>query len=131
MSTRHVAISSLHSVAMTKEEKIRKAQGSRLRTIRMAAGFDSARSAALTARWSESTYRAHEGGTRTIGPDDAARYVIWFLQQGAKGENFTGRWVIYGDEDELLPADFEDLVRGESPAFRQKAYQAILDLKKR
>lgn len=116
---------------MTNEEKIRKAQGSRLRTIRMAAGYTSARGAALDAGWPESTYRAHEGGTRTIDPGDAARYVLWFLKQGAKGENFTGRWVIYGDEDELMAADFEDLLRNETPAFRKKAYEAILNLKRR
>lgn len=85
----------------------------------------------MDAGWPESTYKAHENGTRTIDPGDAARYVTWFLQQGAKGENFTGRWVIYGDEDELTGAAFEDLVRGESPAFRKKAYQAVLNLKKR
>jgi hypothetical protein len=131
MSTQHVAIFSLQCVAMTEDEKIRKGQGSRLRTVRMAAGYPSARSAALDAGWPESTYRAHEGGTRTIDPRDAARYVLYFLRHGAKGENFTGRWIIYGDEDELTGADFEELVRGESPAFRQKAYKAILDLKKR
>lgn len=131
MSIRHVAILPLQCVAMTEEEKIRKAQGSRLRTVRMAAGFQSARSAALEAGWPESTYRAHEGGTRTIDPRDAARYVTWFLQQGAKGTNFTGRWIIYGDDEELTGADFEDLVRNESAAFRRKAYQAVLNLKKR
>jgi hypothetical protein len=133
MSTRHVAILTLRCVAMTEDEKIRKAQGSRLRTVRMAAGYMSARAAALDAGWAESTYRAHESGTRTIDPQDAARYVLWFLKNGAResGENFTGKWIIYGDQDELTGADFDDLVRGESPAFKRKAYQAILDLKKR
>lgn len=115
----------------TKEEKIRKAQGSRLRTIRMAAGFTSARAAALEAGWPESSYRAHESGSRTIDPGDAARYVQWFLQAGAKGENFTGRWIIYGDDDELMEASLDDLVRGETPAFKQKAIDAILNLKRR
>jgi hypothetical protein len=131
MSTRHVTISSLQSVAMTKDEKIRKGQGSRLRTVRLAAGYTSARSAALDAGWPESTYRAHEGGTRTIDPGDAARYVLWFLRQGAKGENFTGRWIIYGDDDDLAEASLDDLVRGESPAFKAKAIDAILNLKRR
>jgi hypothetical protein len=116
---------------MTKDEKVRKAQGGRLRTVRLAAGYPSARSAALAAGWPESTYRAHEGGTRTIDPGDASRYVIWFLQQGAKGENLTPRWVIYGDEDDLAEASLDDLVRGESPAFKQKAIDAILSLKRR
>jgi hypothetical protein len=131
MSTQHVANLSLHCVAMTEDEKIRKGQGSRLRSVRLAAGYTSARSAALDAGWPESTYRSHEGGTRTMDPQDAARYVLYFLKQGARGENFTGRWIIYGDEDELTGADFEDLVRGESPAFRKKAYEAVLNLKKR
>jgi hypothetical protein len=116
---------------MADDEKIRKGQGSRLRTIRMAAGYPSARSAALDAGWPESTYRAHEGGTRTIDPRDAARYVLFFLRQGAKGDNFTGRWIIYGDDDELNEASLDDLVRGESPAFKKKAIDAILALKKR
>ena len=131
MSTQHVAILSLQSVAMTEDEKIRKAQGSRLRTVRLAAGYGSARRAALDAGWPESTYRAHEGGTRTIDPGDAARYILFFLRQGAKGENFTGRWIIYGDEDDLTEASLDDLVRGESPAFKKKAIDAILALKKR
>jgi hypothetical protein len=133
MSTRHVSISALHSVAMSEDERIRKAQGSRLRTVRMAAGYTSARAAALDAGWPESTYRAHEAGTRTIDPQDAARYVLWFLKNGAResGGNFTGKWIIYGDAEELTGADFDDLVRGESPAFKRKAYQAILALKKR
>lgn len=116
---------------MTDDEKIRKGQGSRLRTVRMAAGYTSARAAALDAGWPESTYRAHESGTRTIDPRDAARYSLYFLRAGAKGENFTGRWIIYGDDDELSSASLDDLVRGESPAFRKKAIDAILALKKR
>jgi hypothetical protein len=116
---------------MTEDEKTRKRQGARLRTIRLAAGFPSARSAALEAGWKESTYRAHESGTRTIDPGDAARYVLWFLKQGAKGENFTGQWVIYGDDDDLSSASLDDLVRGESPAFKKKAIDAILALKRR
>jgi hypothetical protein len=116
---------------MTEDEKMRRAQGARLRTIRMAAGYTSARSAALAANWPESTYRAHESGTRTIDPKDAARYVLFFLRQGARGENFTGRWIIYGDEDDLSSASLDDLIRGESPAFKKKAIDAILALKKR
>jgi hypothetical protein len=116
---------------MTDEEKIRKGQGARLRTVRMAAGYPSARSAALDAGWPESTYRAHEGGTRTIDPRDAARYIMFFLKKGARGDNFTGRWIIYGDDDDLSEASLDDLVRGESPAFKKKAIEAILNLKKR
>lgn len=115
---------------MRDDERIRAAQGGRLRTIRLAAGFPSARAAAQAAGWAESTYRAHEGGTRTIGPNDAARYVNYFLNAGARGDNFTGRWVIYGDDDELT-ASLDDLVAGESAAFKRKAIEAILSLKKR
>lgn len=118
---------------MIDDEQIRKGQGSRLRTVRMAAGYRSARAAALDAGWKESTYRAHESGTRTIGTDDAAKYVLWFLKHGAResGQNFTGKWIIYGDAEELAAADFEDLLRDEPFAFKKKAYQAVLDLKKR
>ncbi len=133
MSTRHVTISSLQYVPMKEDIRaIRRAQGGRLRTIRETTRFgQSARSAALAAGWPESTYRAHESGTRTIDPQDASRYVTFFLKNGAKGENFTPKWVIYGDDDDLTAADFNDLVRGESPAFRKKAYETILSMKKR
>lgn len=97
----------------------------------MAAGFPSARAAALAAGWAESTYRAHEGGTRTISPQDAATYVMYFLRAGAKGDHFTGRWVIYGDDDDLYATSLDDLVAGESPAFKKRAIQAIMSLKKR
>lgn len=98
----------------------------------MEAGFPSARAAALACGWAESTYRAHEGGTRTISPADAAEYVLAFLRRGAAGDHVTGRWVIYGDEDDLYAsASLDDLLAGESPAFRKRAIQAILNLKKR
>jgi hypothetical protein len=128
-----VAISPLQLVAMVDDAQIRKGQGSRLRTVRMAAGYTSARAAALDAGWPESTYRAHEAGTRTIDPQDAARYVLWFLKHGARdsGQNFTGKWIIYGEADDLTAADFEDLLRDEPFSFKRKAYQAVLDLKKR
>ena len=113
------------------EERIRKAQGARLKRVRIAAGFASARSAALEAGWPESTYRAHELGSRTIDPRDAERYVRWFRLRGIGGETYTGRWIIYGDDDELTDASLDDLVVGESPDFRRQAYQAILELKNR
>jgi len=120
---------------MRDDEKtaIMKAQGRRLRTIRQAAPAfrKSARAAALAAGWPESTYRSHEGGTRQIDPYDAATYVTFFLKNGARGENFTPRWVIYGDEEELVAADFEDVVRDESPAFRKMAYKELMAFKAR
>jgi hypothetical protein len=128
MSTQHVAFSRLQCVAMT--DPIRIAQGSRLRTMRLAAKYPSARAAALDAGWPESTYRSHEAGTRTIDPRDALRYSTWFKHKGAKNPKFNGKWIVYGDEDELKPADFEELLQNESAAFRRAAYQAILDLKK-
>lgn len=97
----------------------------------MAAGYPSARSAALDAEWPESTYRSHEGGSRTIDPGDARRYVMYFLAKGAKGENFTPNWVIFGDDGDLAAASLDDLIRGESLTFKKKAIDAILNLKKR
>src|SRR5262252_6547488 len=69
--------------SVDREETVRKAQGRRLRAARQAAGFRSAREAALRYEWAESTYRAHEAGSRTIGPDDAERYAKRFRAQGA------------------------------------------------
>lgn len=63
-------------------DPIRKAQGRRLASARKQAGFSSARAAALENGWKESTYRAHESGTRTIGMDDASRYAKKFRSLG-------------------------------------------------
>lgn len=115
---------------MADDDKNRELQGARLRTVRMAAGFPSARSAALAAGWPESTYRSHEAGTRTIDPRDAQRYVTWFKYAGAKDPKFNGRWIIYGDEDELGVVDIQSLLQDEGPVFRRAAIRAILDLKK-
>jgi phage repressor protein C with HTH and peptisase S24 domain len=65
------------------ENAARKAQGARLAEARKKAGFRSAREAALRFEWPESTYRAHEGGTRTIGQDDAERYARSFANTSA------------------------------------------------
>lgn len=74
---------------------IRKAQGARLTAARMAAGYRSAREAALANGWPESTYRAHEAGSRTIGQDDAARYARRF---GGAGVSVSARSILFGDE---------------------------------
>jgi hypothetical protein len=79
---------------MSAEQKQRKLQGERLRLAREAAGFKSARSAALENNWPESSYRAHESGTRTIGQDDADRYAKRFRQLGV---HVTGQHILYGD----------------------------------
>src|SRR5262245_43122186 len=67
-----------------KEDVIRKRQGERLQQARIAAGYRSAREAALQNEWAESTYRAHERGMRTIGQDDAERYARIFRGRGVK-----------------------------------------------
>ena len=64
---------------------------------RKAAGFNSARHAALECDWAESSYRAHERGSRTIGQDDARRYIHRFTAAGAQG--YTAQWVLFGDGD--------------------------------
>lgn len=69
---------------MGHEEVLRREQGRRLREARLAAGYRSAREAALDNSWPESTYRAHESGTRTIGLDDAERYARRFRRAGVK-----------------------------------------------
>ncbi len=73
--------------------RISKEQGARLKMARRAAGYRSARDAALQHEWAESTYSAHERGSRTIGLDDAGRYArafgsspIWILH-GVGGED--------------------------------------------
>src|SRR4051812_14483428 len=70
------------------------AQGRRLKAARIAAGYRSAREAALENEWPESSYRAHENGTRTIGQDDAERYVRVFRARGAR---ITAQQIQYGD----------------------------------
>lgn len=42
-------------------------------------------------QWSDSTYRSHEGGTRTIGLDDADTY--------AKAFGVTAQWIMFGTEE--------------------------------
>ncbi|EJW11271.1 hypothetical protein A33M_3349 [Rhodovulum sp. PH10] len=81
--------------------EIRKRQGERLRAARIAAGYRSARDAALSNGWPESSYRAHEGGTRTIGQDDADRYARRFVAAGAR---VSARDILFGDLDDALTA---------------------------
>lgn len=75
------------------------AQGKRLAAAREAAGFRSSRAAAIQYGWPESTYRAHEGGSRTIGQDDAERYTARFRSAGVR---VTAKDILFGpgnDED--------------------------------
>jgi phage repressor protein C with HTH and peptisase S24 domain len=90
----------LCSVGRTVDPKMKakmKAMGERLAAARLQAGFRSARAAALEFGWAESTYRSHEAGTRTIGYDDAQRYVARFRHLGAR---ITARDIHYGDAEE-------------------------------
>jgi hypothetical protein len=77
----------------------RREQGRRLALARVAAGFKSARAAALACGWAESTYRAHEAGERRIGQDDAEKYSKKFRAYGAK---FTAQAILFGDESKLI-----------------------------
>lgn len=82
--------------ALTREEvKRRKEQGARLRKARESVGYRSARSAAIDNDWPESTYRSHEGGTRTIGQDDAETYAKRFRLRGG---SINACDILFGDE---------------------------------
>ncbi|MFH6780809.1 MULTISPECIES: LexA family transcriptional regulator [Methylobacterium] len=82
------------------ENRVRAAQGERLRQARLAAGYRSARDAALQNAWPESTYRAHEAGSRTIGQDDAERYAERFRRDGVE---VTAKGLLFGDDDAPEP----------------------------
>lgn len=81
-----------------------KMQGRRLTAARIAAGFRSAREAAISCGWKVSSYSAHEGGRRTIGQDDAEKYARIFR---AKGANVTAREILF-DGDSTIPAPLPD-----------------------
>lgn len=87
-------------VIQSGENRVRAAQGERLRQARLAAGYRSARDAALQNAWPESTYRAHEAGTRTIGQDDAERYAARFRRDGVE---VTAKGLLFGDDDAPEP----------------------------
>jgi len=97
-------------------------QGKRLRLAREQAGYKSARAAALDNGWPESTYRAHEAGTRTIGQDDAERYAKRFRHKGAK---VTGQSVLYGDQPAPQPLDEGGLSDAQTRVVRL-VFQAFL-----
>lgn len=59
-------------------EPARRARAARLVTAREYAGYGSAAKAAKAFNWPESSYRAHENGSRGIGADDADRYAKAF-----------------------------------------------------
>lgn len=67
-----------------------------MRRGREAAGYRSARDTALQNGWPESSYRAHENGSRTMGLDDAERYAKRFR---AAGVNITAQSILFGLDD--------------------------------
>lgn len=94
---------------MDSEIRLRKEQGRRLAQAREAAGYRSARAAALENNWPESTYRAHEAGTRTIGVDDAERYAKRFR---AAGVPISGKAILFGaDEEDTSAVSFQEVGR--------------------
>lgn len=103
------------------EEEIRHQQGERLAAVRLAAGFRSARAAALHCRWPESSYRAHEAGARTIGRDDADRYIRKFRSLGAKG--FSSQYILFGTTAGAESLD--SLVADLEPEKRAMIYDAV------
>jgi hypothetical protein len=88
-------------------DRTKKRQGDRLEEARKQAGFKSARAAAIECGWAESTYRAHERGTRTIGRDDADKYARRFE---ASGSTITSRSILYPDGE--TPTESDDYQRG-------------------
>ncbi|MES2030881.1 MAG: helix-turn-helix transcriptional regulator [Pseudomonadota bacterium] len=52
--------------------------GDRLKVARVAAGYNSARAAAMNRGWKVSTYSAHENGQNDFGPEDAIKYAKAF-----------------------------------------------------
>lgn len=101
---------------MTASGPDRETSAERLKAARKAAGFRSARDFALSSGWKESTYRAHESGTRTIGQDDAERYA---RRLQASGIAIEARDILFGGEparrDLTLPPLRGDVVRTDIP----------------
>lgn len=88
------------------DARVRKAQGERLASCRKAAGYRSSRSASTDSGWPESSYRAHESGSRTIGQDDAERYAKRYRLLGVKQAN--AKYILFGnDSSETSSSDKE------------------------
>jgi SOS-response transcriptional repressor LexA len=79
---------------MDRDAALRKRQGNRLKKAREQAGWKFGRSAAIDNGWPESSYRAHERGTRTIGQDDAEKYARRFR---AEGVEITAQDILFDD----------------------------------
>lgn len=118
-----------------KESERKKLQGVRLAAARMAAGFRSAREAALENGWTESSYRSHENGTRTIGPDDAEKYARAYRARGAQTDAArmlfgSGREVVDEPDEESIPsspAADNQPTSGPLPAFVLATYGGIVE----
>lgn len=77
-------------------------QGARLKLAREAAGYRSAREAALENGWAPSTYSAHEAGRRKMGEDDAEKYCRHFK---AKGATATAKEILWGENGGIDPPE--------------------------
>jgi hypothetical protein len=100
---------------------LRKRQGARLKEARIDAGFKSAREAAIACGWAESSYRAHEGGTRTIGRDDADKYARRFKTLGS---TIASESILYPDGKGGSPPESDDYQRGCRDAIEHMANTA-------
>lgn len=69
--------------------------GDRLKAARVAAGYRSARAAAIRRGWKVPTYSAHENGQNGFGPEDAIRY--------AKAFKTSPGYLFFGDPAPDLP----------------------------
>jgi hypothetical protein len=88
----HEMNNTLTSPGDRKRDEDREGRAARLRQARLAAGFDSAMSAAQHFGWSYTTYASHERGARSIGHDAITRY--------ARALRVPGEWLAYGRGEE-------------------------------
>lgn len=123
--------------------------GERLKSARIAAGFDSARSAAEAHGWNVSTYSGHENGSRQFTIDTAKQYASVFrtswlwLKEGVgaaqpereaevrssgailtRGEVAAGRWLDLGVD--LDPSDFEQYPIAPHPDYPFRAQYGLI-----
>lgn len=83
-------------------------QGERLKSARTAAGFLSAREAALRHGWNVSTYTAHENGQNGITTKAAGKYATAFKT--------TPEWLLLGrDLVEVKPDSIDDQLHALPP----------------
>jgi phage repressor protein C with HTH and peptisase S24 domain len=85
---------------MDRDQALRKRQGARLKAARLEAGYRSARAAAHENEWPESSYRAHEAGTRTMGLDDAERYARRYRAEGVR---VSAKSILFDSETRTRP----------------------------